>query len=53
MFPVRLVIALWLCAISSILVAFDRGELWLILTVPAIAAYIYIAYRIRPGTTRS
>lgn len=49
MFPVRIAIALWLCFISAMLVGFDRGQLWLILLVPAIAAHIYIAYQIRPS----
>jgi hypothetical protein len=52
MFPVRIAIAVWLCFISAMLVGFDRGELWLILLVPAIAAHLYIAYRIRPSTVR-
>jgi hypothetical protein len=51
MFPVRIVIALWLCILSALLVGFDRGELWLILLVPAIAAHIYIAYQIRPSAS--
>jgi hypothetical protein len=52
MFPVRIAIALWLCFISAMLVGFDRGVLWLILLIPAIAAHIYIAYRIRPNAVR-
>lgn len=52
MFPVRIAIALWLCVISALLVGFHRGEPWLILLVPAIAAHAYIAYRIRPGAAR-
>lgn len=52
MFPVRLVITAWLCFISAVLIAFDRGELWLILLVPAIVVHLYIAYRIRPRALR-
>jgi hypothetical protein len=52
MFRVRIAIAMWLCFISATLVGFDRGELWLILLIPAIAAHIYIAYRIRPTARR-
>ncbi len=48
MFPLRIAIALWLCFISAMLVGFDRGELWLVVLVPAIALHVYIAYRIRP-----
>jgi hypothetical protein len=51
MFPVRIVIALWLCLISTFLIVYHRGELWLLLLVPAILLHLYIAYRIRPGTT--
>jgi hypothetical protein len=50
MFPVRIMIALWLCLISAFLVVYHRGELWLLLIVPAILLHLYIAYRIRPGT---
>jgi len=49
MFPVRILIALWLCFISAVLIGFHRAELWLLLTVPAILLHLYIAYRIRPG----
>jgi hypothetical protein len=49
MFPLRILIALWLCFISAILVAYHVGELWLLLLVPAILLHIYIAYRIRPS----
>lgn len=52
MFPVRIAIALWLCFISAMLVGFHRGELWLVLLIPAIAAHVYIAYRIRPTVAR-
>jgi hypothetical protein len=48
MFPVRIIIALWLCLLSVILIVFQRGELWLLLLVPAILLHLYIAYRIRP-----
>ncbi len=48
MFPVRIVIALWLCFISAMLVGYHRGEFWLPLLVPAILLHLYIAYRIRP-----
>lgn len=50
MFPIRILIALWLCFISLMLIAYHRGELWLLLLVPAILLHLYIAYRIRPGT---
>jgi hypothetical protein len=49
MFPLRIAIALWLCFISAMLVGFNRGQLWLLLLIPAIAAHIYIAYQIRPN----
>lgn len=49
MFPVRILVALWLCFISSMLIAYDRGELWLLVLVPGIVVHLYIAYRIRPG----
>lgn len=52
MFPLRIAIAIWLCFVSAMLVGFHRGELWLILLIPAIAAHIYIAYRIRPSAGR-
>jgi hypothetical protein len=52
MFPARIVIALWLCFISAMLVGFDRGLPWLILLLPAIALHLWIAYRIRPSTRR-
>jgi hypothetical protein len=48
MFPLRVVIALWLCFISAMLVTFGQGELWLTLLIPAIATHVYLAYRIRP-----
>jgi hypothetical protein len=50
MFPTRIVIALWLCFISALLVGFNRGELWLILLIPAIVTHLFIAYKIRPST---
>jgi hypothetical protein len=49
MFPLRIAIALWLRFISAMLVGFNRGQLWLLLLIPAIAAHIYIAYQIRPN----
>ena len=52
MLPVRILIALWLCFLSAMLVTFERGELWLLLLIPAIAAHIAIAYRLRPNITR-
>jgi hypothetical protein len=48
MFQLRIIIALWLCLISTLLVVYNRGELWLLLIVPAIVLHLYIAYRIRP-----
>ena len=51
MFPVRIIIALWLCLLSTLLIVSHRGELWLLLLVPAILLHLYIAYRIRPGAT--
>ena len=48
MFPARIVIALWLCLLSTLLVVYQRGELWLVLLVPAIVLHLCIAYRIRP-----
>jgi hypothetical protein len=52
MFPLRIAIALWLCFISAMLIGFHRGEPWLVVLLPAIAAHIYIAYQIRPTATR-
>ena len=49
MFPVRILIALWLCLLSTFLIVDHRGELWLLLLVPAILLHLYIAYRIRPS----
>jgi hypothetical protein len=49
MFPVRVIIALWLCLLSLFLIVYQRGELWLLLLVPAILLHLYIAYRIRPS----
>ncbi|MGH2905020.1 MAG: hypothetical protein ACRDK7_15765 [Solirubrobacteraceae bacterium] len=49
MFPVRILIALWLCFISAMLIGYHRSEVWLLLLVPAILLHVYIAYRIRPG----
>jgi hypothetical protein len=51
MFPLRIVIALWLALISSLLIGFDRAELWTLLTIPAMLLHFYIAYRIRPRAT--
>ena len=49
MFPVRIIIALWLCLLSTFLIVYHHGELWLLLLVPAILLHLYIAYRIRPS----
>ena len=49
MFPLRIVIALWLCLLSAFLIVYHQGELWLLLLVPAIVLHLYIAYRIRPS----
>jgi hypothetical protein len=49
MFPVRIMLALWLCLISTFLIVYHRGEVWLLLIVPVILLHLYIAYRIRPG----
>ena len=38
-----------LCLLSLFLIAYHRGELWLLLIVPAIVLHLYIAYRIRPA----
>lgn len=48
MFPVRMVIALWLCFVSAMLITFDRGEVWLAVLVPVIGLHLWIAYQIRP-----
>ena len=45
----RIIIALWLCLLSTFLIVYHRGELWLLLLVPAIVLHLYIAYRIRPS----
>jgi len=52
MLPLRIVIALWLCFLSAVLIGYHRGEIWLILLVPAIVAHILIAYRLRRNTAR-
>ena len=49
MFPVRIIIAVWLCLLSTFLIVYHRGEIWLLLLVPAILLHLYIAYRIRPS----
>jgi hypothetical protein len=49
MFPLRIVIALWLCLLSAFLIVYHQGEVWLLLLVPAIALHLFIAYRIRPS----
>ena len=49
MFPMRIIIALWLCLISTFLIVYHRGELWLLLLVPAILLHLYIAYRLLPS----
>jgi hypothetical protein len=49
MFPLRILIALWLVFISSMLVGFHRGEVWLVLSIPGILLHLYIAFRIRPS----
>jgi hypothetical protein len=49
MFPLRIVIALWLCLLSTFLIVYHQGEVWLLLLVPAIALHLFIAYRIRPS----
>jgi hypothetical protein len=48
MFPLRIIIALWLCLLSAFLIVYHQGEVWLVLLVPAIALHLFIAYRIRP-----
>jgi hypothetical protein len=52
MFPVRIAIAVWLCFISAMLIAYRVGEAWLIVLIPAIALHLYIAYVIRPRGPR-
>jgi hypothetical protein len=49
MFPMRIIVALWLCLLSTLVIVYHRGELWLLLLVPAILLHLYIAYRIRPS----
>jgi hypothetical protein len=49
MFPLRILLALWLTFISSMLVGFHRGEVWLVLLIPVILLHLYIAFRIRPS----
>jgi hypothetical protein len=49
MFPVRIIIALWLCLLSTFLIVYHRDEQFLLLLVPAILLHLYIAYRIRPS----
>jgi hypothetical protein len=48
MFPLRIIIALWLCLLSAVLIVYHQGEVWLLLLVPSIVLHLYIAYRIRP-----
>jgi hypothetical protein len=50
-FPLRIAIGLWLLLITCLLLGFDRGELWTIVTIPAMVLHFYIAYRIRPRPT--
>jgi hypothetical protein len=50
MFPLRILIALWLAFISAMLLGFHRAEFWTLLTIPAMMLHLYIAYRIRPRT---
>jgi hypothetical protein len=49
MFPLRIIIALWLCLLSAFLIVYHQGEVWLLLLVPSIVLHLYIAYRIRPS----
>jgi hypothetical protein len=49
MFPLRIIIALWLCVLSTLLIVSHRDEQWLALIVPAIMLHLFIAYRIRPS----
>ena len=45
MVPVRVVIGIWLVALTAILYGYGRGGWWGALLVPAAAAHFYFAYR--------
>jgi hypothetical protein len=49
MLPVRVVIGIWLVALTSILYGYGRGGWWGALLVPAAALHFFIAYRLRPS----
>jgi hypothetical protein len=53
MVPVRIAIAIWLTFISAMLIGFHRGEVWLVLLIPAIALHLCLAYRARRARTRT
>jgi hypothetical protein len=50
-FPMRVIVGLWLLFISCVLLGFGRAQLWTIVTIPAMILHFYIAYRIRPRAT--
>jgi hypothetical protein len=50
-FPMRLIIGLWLLFLSAVLLGYGRAQLWTIATIPAMLLHFYIAYRIRPRPT--
>jgi hypothetical protein len=57
MFPMRIAIALLLLVMSVVIVVAHDGHPWgawlfLLATVPGMLAHLFIAYRIRPSTTR-
>jgi hypothetical protein len=45
MVPVRVVIGIWLVALTAILYGYGVGGWWGLLLVPAAAAHFYVAYR--------
>ena len=45
MVPVRVLIGLWLLALTTILYGYDVGGWWGVLLVPAAALHFYVAYR--------
>jgi hypothetical protein len=45
MIPVRVLIGVWLLALTAILYGYDVGGWWGVLLVPAAALHFYVAYR--------
>jgi len=45
MVPVRVVIGIWLVALTAIMYGYGVGGWWGVLLIPAAAAHFYAAYR--------